>query len=530
MRGKLRRRPLLPMHRPMILLILLAGTALLWFQLDRLSLSVDEFVNVILERGDWQAIVADLRAGVDLHPPLTHFIMSGWLRLVGESEWTVRFLWTLAAILNLALTYRLAFLLLDRTTGLLAATLVLTLPTFLLYSRFEKYYSLTVTFSLLLLIAGIYLWRAPTPRRAIFYTLALAALLYTDYLAPLFLVLAQDIVMFIYGRRRSQLIAFLGSQALAALLFLPWLAVLAAQAQTLQGSLAADLGARWTGFVLRLAYLPVSFGMGETILPWEGTAIVGAIALLIAGVAGMMRLTRGWRSGDPPAGALVLIILLLSLLGAAWLTNFVFSSVPFIAFPNHVFFLLPLVAIVVAAGLRAIRSFAPRVLLFIFILFPRLVGIDNYYQGLDYHNPIYAVPMREVAEKVLAESAPGDVVVSAYDTGFGYYYDRLTAAPGATTSPPDSLVLGKSADAIRALAAAQPPRVWLLRFGRDRTEALAPEPEVAAWLETAGYFVAAEERYVLLNLTYVSVKQNLLDRDSYDAKLYVDLYQLPETP
>ncbi len=58
---------------------------------------------------------------------------------------SVRLPWAAAGIANLYLVYRLGKALLGEQLGLTGALLLATVPTFLLYTRFEKYYSLTAT-------------------------------------------------------------------------------------------------------------------------------------------------------------------------------------------------------------------------------------------------------------------------------------------------------------------------------------------------------------------------------------------------
>ena len=514
-----------PSARVLLLLLLLGGAALLVGRLDFLSFSVDEFVNNQIERGTWNEIIDTLQKGDELHPPLTHFVMSLWIQIVGETEFPVRFLWALAGVLNLALIYRLATLLFDRLIGFGAALLTLTTPTFLLYTRFQKYYSVTITLCLLLLLAGIYLWQRPVAGRAMWYGVVLVALLYTDYLGPLLLVLGQDITLLLWGRSKARLKWFLGAQAVVALLYLPWLIVLAVQAQTLQGSLTADLGASWLGFALRLAYWPYAVGVGETVLPWHAAAVAGVLALGITVIAGVFTMSRrnrqqaGFRSGP-----FMLIVLTVALLGSAWLTNFVFASVSFIAFPNHVLFLLPLFMIVVAVGIRAMPHRLLSITLLVLLLLPRVIGIYNYFIVRDYHNPIYAVPIREVTARLLEVSRPQDVVISASDVGFDYYY-HLLRPYHEKRKEFASLLLGEPAEIGCYLSVRHTPRVWLLRFGRDRTGQVEKETEMAAWLEQAGYRVTETKGYTEQDFIYRRVKERLFGRDVYRYKLVVELYQ-----
>src|SRR5262245_23858329 len=129
----------------MLMAVLILGAILLLYDLGRLSLSIDEYANVEIDRGSWGQVLEALRRGTDRHPPLTHFAMSLWLRLAPENDWTVRLPWVLAGMANLYLVYRIGVALGQQRLGLVGALLLATAPTFLLYTRFEKYYSLTTT-------------------------------------------------------------------------------------------------------------------------------------------------------------------------------------------------------------------------------------------------------------------------------------------------------------------------------------------------------------------------------------------------
>jgi len=60
----------------------------------------------------------------DVHPPLYLWMLHGWLRLVGESEFAVRYLSLIAGVATVALTAVVARRLLGRQAGMLAALLI----------------------------------------------------------------------------------------------------------------------------------------------------------------------------------------------------------------------------------------------------------------------------------------------------------------------------------------------------------------------------------------------------------------------
>jgi hypothetical protein len=147
------------------------------------------------------------------------------------------------------------------------------------------------------------------------------------------------------------------------------------------------------------------------------------------------------------------------------------------------------------------------------------MGLANLYTGRQYHNPIYAVPMRQIVQQVVADSRPGDVVVADPDSIFDHY---LARTGGGTTESALTLLSSVEADTLPGLQAAPPPRLWLVTLGRDRTRAMEPT-DLLSWL--AGNYRLAESRgYVPQDPLYQRFKQLLLHRPDYDYKALVRLY------
>ena len=504
-----------------MLALLLVAAILMLANLGGLSLSVDEFVNVLIERQTWSEMMTSLQLGADLHPPVTHVIMNVWMRLVGESEWTVRFPWGVAGILNVALTFRLAAMLFSDRIGVISALLLLSAPTYLLYMRFEKYYALTITLSLLFLIASVALWKSPSRWNLAKYVLTLTALLYTDYLAPLFLVLSLNVALLLLGRQRRRLVAFLGGQAISAVLFVPWLAIMLAQASILKGGAPADLGRSGLGMLIAILYWPFSIGVGETVFPWQISGIVGTLIVAIFAIAGAIVCIKRKSSNSGRAGPILLLTLALSLASAAWLTSWIFASVPFIAFPNHTLFLAPLFAMLLAIGAVALPKYGSMTLLTL-LLVARLIGVSNYFTATNYHNPIYAVPMREITTSLLSDTSAEDAWVANTDVGLHYYFERLTVDSRGTT--PELILLDNIRRAFGQMEAKMPERVWLFQFGRDRTAVVTAESEMEQWLLTHGYALKQEQGYAEQDERYRRVKELLFKRPAYQYKLVVKEY------
>ncbi len=502
-----------------LVVILLLGAMLLFYDLSGPSLSVDEFTNVMIERGSWDEMIEALHTGADLHPPLTHILMNGWLHVAGETELAVRLPWVVIGLFNILLTYRMGQRLMDRRVGLLAALLIATAPTFILYTRFEKYYSLTIFLSLVFILIGLRLWSRPNWRIAGIYGVVLAALLYTDYFAPLFLVLGQDILVLLYGRTRKRFLAFGLPQVVAAVLYLPWIGLMVNQIRVVQTQAESDLGASWSGLAIKVGYWIYSLSVGETLFPWRVTAVIAVLIMLVLGIIGI-RFLRHKASIAENLRPLpfTLWLLIPAVVGAALLTSFSFLGVPFIAFPNHILFTLPLFLLILAAGLAALPYPGWLAITITMLLVTRGAALYNYYAGQEFHNPIYAVPMREITQNLRAAVQPGDVIVSDPDSGFQYYYDQKAQPVPALSSMPETA-------ALQDLQASHPARVWLMTLGRDRTRDTAPN-QLLDWL-MANYHLSSTRGYVPQDETYRQVKERLLHRPPYEFKLLLQLFDRP---
>jgi uncharacterized membrane protein len=120
-------------------LIVLAAWGLRVFELGAQSLWYDEAFSVLVARADW-ATAARLLS-VDLHPPLYYLVLRAGLVALGSSEFAVRFVSVIPAVLMVPLMWVLARRLFDRLTAHLAAALVCLSPLFVWYAREARMYS-----------------------------------------------------------------------------------------------------------------------------------------------------------------------------------------------------------------------------------------------------------------------------------------------------------------------------------------------------------------------------------------------------
>ena len=509
-------------HELSWLLIFLMAAILLLVDLGGKSLWVDELFTAQVSGQQHLGELLRQLANVERRPPLFFFLMHYWMPVVGNSEWALRLPAALFGLLSLPLLASLARRLGLGERHLIAVAVLGAMPTFVLYARMARAYSMAMAVGLLSVIAFVALLQHPTRRRWLAYLIASTVLLYTDYALMAILVAQNVFVAYLWLRKPRaaltpggftppRLAAWCAGQATLLLAFTPWLAVLVAQSR--QVTQAADFAHGLSGYLIKLIYPILSLSTGETIFPWNPAAIgamIGVACLFVAGIA-----TIGRKNRD--VLVFTLTFLIIPFLFTAFLLSSVAPDITFINMVSRTLFVLPFFALVLAAGLHSFPATAWKALTIGLLALGWGTGLFNYYTGRDFHNPIYVTPMREMAQAVAARALPGDVIVSDLDSGFGYYYGRTNAITPLFSSL-------KERDAARqAITAQRSPRVWLVALGRDRTRIDAPAEQFASWLSD-GYRLAETTGYAPEDARYRQLKETLLKRVDYQYKASVRLY------
>ena len=234
-------------------------------------------------------------------------------------------------------------------------------------------------------------------------------------------------------------------------------------------------------------------------------AVLFCLALLAA-----LRRKRSWSNWFGP-------FCLFTGLISAGLLSYVITHVPFVAFGNHILFVLPFFVLWAAKCITSIQSPVVRWGLAGGLMAAHLVGLANYYGGQDLHNPIYLVPAREIVAGLEQEAQPGDIILASSDIGIGFYAERSSGWSVPILSPYDE------ESVIAYLDSEIPSRVWLFVFGRDRTRRDIPAG-VRDRLQSQ-YRQVDVRRYVEQDSIYRQVKSVLFGREAYTHKLTLYVYE-----
>jgi uncharacterized membrane protein len=511
-------------------LAILLAFALWLAALTQRSIWTDELSTLAMfPAPDIRSLVQQV-AESERRPPLYFILVWSWSKIAGTNEFALRYFSLGFTTLALAIWFALArsvrrlFGIRQRAFVWFALALGVLAPDIALYGVMLRYYSFLLCLSLGLNLIFVR-WlayhgnvdpaaedddRHQNGTILVACWLGVAVMLaYTDYSVAA-LIFAQMLWLGAYARSLGRKLRPWGI-ALATL-FIAYIPLFAAlRTQVGRDGLHADLSQSPAGVALNLLYPIFSYTFGETILPWH-LLVLAAMPFVGLAFAGLLRNLR-----TQPMLRFSLLLVAIPFIFNALLETTVATDLTFLTMASRTWFVLPLFVMLVALGVVALPT-RIRLLSTTLLLAADLAALSNLLAGEQFHNPIFAVPLREVAATIRSEGLPGDVLLADVDIGFEYYWQiQPTAGTQFIRSEDWPAPQG-------AVEAAQPRRVWLITFGRDRTRLGDHADEIRAWLAQR-YEQRAERKYVPIDPGYRAVKQWLLRRETYDAKLVVQRYE-----
>lgn len=268
--------------------VLLAAFALRVHRLVGHNVWWDEGFSVHLARMPLRELV--VRTAADVHPPVHYAFLRYWDRLVGESEYAIRYSTVLFGVLDLALLFYLARRYLGSAVALTAIALLAANRLHVEWSQQMRMYTLAT--ALVLLSTACFLRLVHDHDRRLRWWLGHLALsvvgLHTIYvfgLAPL----CHSIVVLLGLRRLgfAFVARFLGIQVAALALFVPWVMLFLAQPRPRPVLIYPIDLFTW----LRAVYTALPIGISAHLDSWTLVTLV-ALALLLLPLAVAPR--DGW--------------------------------------------------------------------------------------------------------------------------------------------------------------------------------------------------------------------------------------------
>lgn len=383
-----------------LLTAIAAGVALRAHGLGSEALWLDEAYSANYAELPFRELV--IRLGREATPPLYYVLLGGWTRLFGSSETAVRALSAAFSIAGIAAIAAFLARFASWRAAAIGAWLAALTPLHVYYAQEARMYSLLALLATALVVLAARALERPSFAVSLAAALVSLAALWTHNVA-LWLVAGVSAAFLSIARDRVSQARWLVAHGVAALLYLPWLAVLIAQTQR-QGEVLAWFAERWQArsLVRHLVDSLLSFALGPypghlaITSPVRGAALASAGAVAIAGYAAMRMRERAPVRLVAIAFAVALVLSLAYSAGVQ---------------PVHIAgrtdqALLPLFVILLALGIEAIRPvLLGRCVLVLFLVGALAMLVAYYGNGAKSGS-------RKWLSALIAEAHAGDVVVA----------------------------------------------------------------------------------------------------------------------
>lgn len=507
-------------------LLLLLAYGLRVFRLDGQSLWYDEGNSALMTGRGLPEIIAG--AAGDIHPPLYYVLLSWWSHFGGTNEYGLRFLSVGLGLLLVAVVYALGKKLFGRAGGLAAALIAAISPFLVYYSQETRMYMLG---AFLCAAAGFALLKALEDRRYWpAYGLAVAASLYTQYYAfGMILGLNVFFLLVLAHRGRGDWPGWLGANLGAAVLYVPWLPLLANQASLWPRvvetqSANADLGLWFASGAVLAGLGPVApkdlslaAGIASYLAPGMALLLLaGLVWPLLNRARGGRLASRAWLPGLVMASTAVLVSwgsLLVPFWRAPFQPKFLVFGLPWL----YLWMGLGAACLVSATRCLAGRAFPdrqgagrglpglvrtgflalPAGLPLLAIGLAAATGLQWYYFDPRYSRDDY----RGLARYVEAQARPGDAIIldaPGQSEIFGYYYrGQLPIYPLPSQRPMNETSAGVELEAVSGHSS----RLWAVLWGQRESD---PNGFIERWLDQRG-FKTADRWYGGVRLALYSV-------------------------
>ena len=405
------------------------------------GLWVDEAISVHQAQLPFGEMLRDMQT-TDVHPPFHYALLWGTVRVFGTSELAVRLPSLIAGVLLVPALYWTGKVIYDRRTGWVAATLGVFAPFCVWYSQEARMYAQFILFATLAVGAQVQAIRRGRRTDWLAYTLASAAMLWTQYFAFLPLI-AQQLGFAVAGwrrrhdrvERRRLALGWLAATALVVVLCLPLLEFLRRQfgaySNRSDGLVPGQAGAGSSTLGANISIYAVGANLIWAVWGYHSDGVMEQIAALwpLAMLAALVVLGRG-RSGPSAllAGLVVVPLAALFLIGSVKRDLFELRY-----FSGAVPAALLLGARLVTATTRRRAALVTAGALMVATMAAGL--LDQQTNGA---NPRLYDFQGALAE-VKTEAQPGDILL--YEPSYladviEYYAPGVTALPVGTTVPP----------------------------------------------------------------------------------------------
>jgi len=403
-----------------IILILILGTFLRFYQIGQKNLWLDETASLYLAQKQFLPMIKEIVES-DAHPPLYNTLLHLWIRggknityprnlsprVITETR--TRSLSALLGILTIFLTYRIGRLFFGEKTGLLASLIMATSSYQIFYAQEARLQTLVIS---LILFSLYFFYRGLNEKNKspwLGFIISTTLSIYTFFYS-FFIILVENLFFLIHFKRyRSSLRKLIISQAIILLLFSPWIPVLM-QRIALVKSIPTATGFSLSAALLntRLLLRDFTFGYPRFASPEWLTSLTLLLFLSLA--------IYGWRKHSRKDTSLLLLLWLFFPL----LIVFSFPLKIHIFQSKYLIFSSPAYYLLLSGGLIKLKSRKVSGALLTMLILLNFASLRVYYL-----KNFIKEDWKEVAKYVEANSRDEDLIL--FDPpylgfAFDYYY------------------------------------------------------------------------------------------------------------
>jgi mannosyltransferase len=424
-------------------------------------------------------------------PPFYYPSLIYWVKLVGDSEYALRFYSLIFGVMAVPFTYRLGKDLGDNRLGLLLALLMTISPYQIWHSQDARMYTVLTAASVMSMWGFVNIWQRGGWRWWLIYIIGTEWAMMTHYHGVMLIGIQGLFLLLTWRRHWRGYLSWGISLFLMFLLYLPWLIF---SLNFLQGYINwVEQTTLWDTFVRSaVAY---SLGLSEP-APHPPQAIPLALVFIMAYGLGLIyaacRRWRGWRG-------LEMLALLLAYTLAPNIAAWIYGELRTPAYLERYMIVVQVgYLLTVAMGILAVVDGLPLItswlrgqkkrkktallltlpILTAALLLLTLIGINGWSLYHYYYDPLYAKPdWRGVAKTIENFSLPDDAILLTGDGGenlFDFYYQGDLPVYASFNLLPPTHPDHKNGrpgvdkiDEVMAGLAANHRRLWYTPYGSD---------------------------------------------------------------
>jgi len=419
----------------MIFIVLLAF-GLRLFHLGSQELRGDEAFSYLFARRPAADIIPALIRGGDPHSPLHYLLLHGWMRLTGDSEFSMRYISLIPSVLIVPLLFQLGRRLGGRRLGMLAAFWVaISQSQIWLAQDVRNQYALTLFWGTAATV--ILVWKLadstnskPTQKTIywIAYIVAAALAVYSHYYGIFILAAHGGYLWWPKNGRLQRISKWILAGLAAGILFLPW-AITSLQSTLAAGQLSESSTPKLAQYLTEVG---IELLMGSTITSWWSRwLLVGILFVMLIGVRWLFKNNPRWGALLVAWSGSTLLFIYLIRFSRATFNNFYVS----VAAPA--IWLLFSVGLTILWKQRWLGWRILAILSALLVLSANVISLNN-----QYFNPAHSRSngYRDVVATMEAGKQDGDLFLTQFpDPVWGYYLRNvtvpLTMQPATASTP-----------------------------------------------------------------------------------------------